>query len=79
MKVLQHHVYPGARAGSLYNVYVKVGYADGRTSGREMLPATLLTTCVAKAALLTYVTQTSRGAKIEKYMYPRVRLKLAGA
>jgi len=76
-RVLAHHVYPGARAGSLHNVYVRVAYADGGDSGREYVPAASLVSETARAALRSY-SGTPRGARIDKYIYPRVSLTWRG-
>ena len=32
-EILRHHVYSGRRDGSLYNVYVRIRYTDGSTTG----------------------------------------------
>lgn len=76
VEILGHHVYPGARTGSLHNVYVRVRYVDGRDSGREMVPAASLSPGIPLSALTSYVTTTARGQKIQKYLFPSVRLKL---
>ena len=65
-EILAHHVYGGARPGSLYNVYVRVRYADGSTSGRRgFVPSAPLAGSEALAAYLT----TERGRRIAKYVY----------
>ena len=40
--ILGHHVYGGAKPGSLFNVYVRLQYLDGSTSGKAYVPATVL-------------------------------------
>ena len=63
-EILAHHVYGGARSGSLYNVYVRVRYADGSTSGRGgFVPSAPLAGSDALAAYL----RTERGRRIAKY------------
>jgi len=77
VQVLAHHIYPRARPGSLLDVYVRVAYADGYNSGREMVPAASLAPGRAADALRTYACSV-KGARIQKYVFPQVRLRLAG-
>ena len=63
VKISGHYVYGGARAGSLHNVYVKVLFADGTSSGRGYVPCEPLEgTDVLRAYL-----KTKNGQKIAKY------------
>ena len=62
-KVLDHHVYGGAKSGSLFNIYVRLQYLDGSTSGKAYVPASVLE---GTAMLKTYM-QTNRGQAIQKY------------
>lgn len=62
-KILSHHVYAGARAGSLQNVYVRVQYTNGSSSGRGYIPAEPLAGGACMAAYLL----TKNGQKNIKY------------
>ena len=62
VKILKHHVYGGATAGSLYNVYVRVLYKDGRRSS-GFIPAEAL----AGSEVLEAYTRTLRGRNILKF------------
>ena len=62
-KVLAHHVYGGAKPGSLFNIYVRLQYLDGSTSGKAYVPASVL----EGTAVLKKYTQTKRGQAIIKY------------
>ena len=62
-KVLDHHVYGGAKSGSLFNIYVRLQYLDGSTSGKAYVPASVLE---GTATLKNYM-QTKRGQTILKY------------
>ena len=53
-QILRHHVYPGARPGSLHHVYVRVRYADG-SAPRGYVPAAPL---AASDALWEYACRT---------------------
>ena len=55
---------------------MRVRYADGSDSGREMVPAASLAPGSPAEALTDYCAQTQRGSKIQQYVYPRVRLKI---
>lgn len=62
-KVVAHHVYGGAKPGSLASVFVRVAYANGSTSGRNYIRAELL----AGSEVLAAYTRTAEGSKIAKY------------
>ena len=67
-KIWKHHVYGGARAGSLYNVYVGVEWSDGSRTQGGVEPSEPLTQSESgRAALLTYVA-TPKGKGIAKYL-----------
>ena len=67
-KVLRHHVYGGAKPGSLHNVYVAVQFSDGsRTQGGVEPSAPLAESISGRAALTAYV-RTKGGSKIAKYV-----------
>ena len=67
-KVEKHHVYGGARPGSLHNVYVRLLFADGsRTQGGYELSEPLAQSESGRAALRAYV-RCKNGAKIAKYL-----------
>ena len=57
-KITGHHVYGGARAGSLYNIYVRVLYSDGSKSN-GMISAEPL----AGTDALTAYLATGRGGR----------------
>ncbi|KAL3921790.1 MAG: hypothetical protein SGPRY_004782, partial [Prymnesium sp.] len=59
VKVLKHHVYGGAQAGSLFNVYVKVLYEGGSRSNGFISAETL-----AGSQVLESYTQTEKGQRI---------------
>ena len=63
--VLAHHVYGGARPGSLRNVYVRVTYTDGTRSDGFVPSETL---GPENRALLDYMSRRKEGAKIIKYL-----------
>lgn len=63
-QILGHHVWRGAKAGSLFNVYVRVQYSDGSTTGRGTVPSEPLAGSKVLAAYLA----TAHGAKIAKYV-----------
>ena len=63
-KVIGHHVFGGAKPGSLENVYVRVLYSDGSSSGRDYVPAAPLE---GSACLAAYI-KLKNGQKIAKYM-----------
>ena len=65
-KILNHHVYGGAKAGSLHNVYVRVRFLDGSTSGRVYFPAET----IAGSAVLSKYVESSRGKALRKYCIP---------
>ena len=55
MTVTKHHVYHGAQAGSLENVWFGIKYTDGSTTGKGgavEAPTPLLETAEGRAALL---------------------------
>ena len=66
-KILSHHVYTGAKAGSLYNVYVRVEYTDDSSSGRGYVPAEPLADSEAGRSVLARYLKCKAGAKISKY------------
>ncbi|KAL1511718.1 hypothetical protein AB1Y20_005006 [Prymnesium parvum] len=63
VKVLKHHVYGGAQAGSLFNVYVRVMYEGGRRSN-GFIAAEML----AGSEVLRQYTLTDTGERIAKYL-----------
>ena len=68
--VTKHHVYHGARAGSLENVWFGIKYTDGSTTGKGgavEAPTPLLETAEGRAALLRYV-KTKKGQSAAKYV-----------
>jgi hypothetical protein len=65
MTVLDHHVYGGARPGSLWNVYVRVQYMNGKRSN-GFVPAERLGP--QHRALLNYMRRRKEGRKIVKYL-----------
>ena len=65
-KILNHHVYGGAKAGSLHNVYVRVRFLDGSTSGRVYFPAET----IAGSAVLSKYVESSSGKALRKYCIP---------
>ena len=68
--VTKHHVYHGARAGSLENVWFGIKYTDGSTTGKGgavEAPSSLLQTAEGRAALLRYV-KTKKGQSAAKYV-----------
>lgn len=68
VRVWKHHVYGGARAGSLRNVYVGIEWSDGsKTQGGVEPSEPLACTESGRAALLAYVA-TSKGKGIAKYL-----------
>ena len=68
-KVRRHHVYGGARSGSLKQVYVNVLYSDGSTTpGNAYEPSEPLARCDSGRAALAAYVRTKIGAKIAKYM-----------
>ena len=68
VKVLKHHVFGGAKPGSLHNVYVAVQFSDGsKTQGGFEPSEPLAESSSGRAALLAYV-QTKNGSKIAKYL-----------
>jgi hypothetical protein len=67
-QIWKHHVYGGARAGSLHNVYVGIEWSDGtRTVGGVEPSEPLAGSESGRAALLAYV-QTKKGSVIAKYL-----------
>ena len=67
-KIWKHHVYGGARAGSLHNVYVGIEWSDGsRTTGGVEPSEPLATSESGRAALLAYVGTPKRKG-IAKYL-----------
>ena len=68
--VLAHHVYGGARPGSLHNVYVRVAYADGSRSDGFVPSDTL---GPSHKALLDYMRRRKEGQKIVKYLPPELQ------
>ena len=67
-RIWKHHVYGGARAGSLYNVYVGVEWSDGsRTVGGVEPSEPLAGSESGRAALLAYVA-TAKGKAVAKYL-----------
>lgn len=71
IKIIKHHVYSGAKAGSLYNVYVKVRYEDGLMAGgdcRAMEPAEHVCATIEGSAVLAAYCRTERGQAIAKYV-----------
>ena len=65
--VLAHHVYGGARPGSLRNIYLRVSYTDG-TRSAGFVPSESLGH--NHKALLDYMSRRKEGAKIIKYLPP---------
>ena len=63
IKILKHHVYGGASAGSLFNVYVRVMYEGGRRSNGFISAEAL-----AGSQVLREYTRTDKGQKIAKYV-----------
>jgi len=67
-KVLRHHVFGGARLGSLHNVYVKLLFEDGSCTVGGVEPSEPLAQSESgRAALCAYV-KTKNGMKIAKYV-----------
>ena len=67
-RIWKHHVYRGARAGSLYNVYVGIEWSDGsKTTGGVEPSEPLADSESGRAALLAYVA-SSKGKAIAKYL-----------
>ena len=64
--ILDHHVYGGAKVGSLRNVYVRVRFVDGSTSGKAYFPADTL----SRSTVLEQYVQSRRGKAIKKYCPP---------
>jgi hypothetical protein len=62
--VLNHHVYGGARPGSLHNVYLKLQYEDGSRSN-GFVPAEALR---GDLQVLHQYTKKKTGMKILKYV-----------
>ena len=55
-RIWKHHVYGGARPGSLYNVYVGIEWSDGsKTTGGVEPSEPLADSESGRAALLAYV------------------------
>lgn len=63
-QILKHHVYTGATPGSLQNVYAKLAFTDGRSTGRMYLPMELL----ARSEVLAAYLETPVGARLWKYI-----------
>ena len=64
-KILGHKVYPGAAPGSMRNVWVRVQYSSGVTTGRGYVDGEPL---FGSEALAAYVG-TNGGARIAKYAF----------
>ena len=64
VKVLNHHVYRGATAGSLKNVYARLAFSDGRTTGPYYVPIVRL---LFSTVLADYL-QTANGVKMRPYL-----------
>ena len=62
-QVLKHVVYAGAAPGSLYNVYVKLLFSDGRSTGKHYVPSEPL----ARSEVLARYFDTTEGAKLRQY------------
>ena len=66
--ILNHHIYGGAKEGSLYNVYVRLWYADGTLKGGGFEPAEKLCTLVEGPSVLVEYCKSKKGSKIAKYV-----------
>ena len=68
-KIRKHHVYSGAKRGSLRGVYVQLAYDDGSTSGRGAFEAAedLCGRLECVEVLADYL-RTPHGGAIAKYM-----------
>ena len=67
-KVLRHHVYGGARPGSLHNVYVKLLFEDGSCTVGGVEPSEPLAQSESGRAALSAYVKTKNGMKIAKYV-----------
>jgi len=71
-RVLSHHTYNGAAAGSLFNVYVRLAFSDGRNTGRSFVPSEPLLGSEALAAYL----KTKDGTSMLRFVPERWRASL---
>ena len=68
-QIRRHHVYGGARRGSLRSVYVQLAYDDGSTTGRGAFePAESLCSRPEGVDVLATYLRTARGTQIAKYV-----------
>jgi hypothetical protein len=67
-KIIGHHVAKGAKVGSLTNIYMRVEYSDGTSSGRQYMPAEPLGECEEGKAVLARYVRTKQGGKVAKYV-----------
>lgn len=70
--ILKHRVW-GRDAGSLRNVYVKLSFSDGRTTGQHFVPCEPL----ARSEVLAAYLDTPSGATLLKYVPAEDRAALA--
>jgi hypothetical protein len=71
VEILKHHVYSGAKPGSLYNVYVRIRSADGSLSGDNsvcMEPSEPLCNSTEGPDVLAEYCRTPRGQSMAKYV-----------
>lgn len=72
-KILGHHVYSGAKPGSLYNVYVRLLYADGsRTERKGYEPSEPLCGMLEGPSVLAEYCRTERGKAIIRFVPPDI-------
>ena len=73
-RVLKHHIYAGASAGSLHNVYARLAFSDGRTTGPYYVPIEKL---LCSRVLADYM-DTAGGDGIRQYIPKAHALPIVG-